>query len=316
VDRFGIGLLAIGMVSLQYVLEEGNRDGWFESPLITFLAVVAGIALVGFISHELETPHPVVELRVFKNRAYAAATTLNFLVGTALFAGSLLFSLYCGTIMHYRALDIGRIFLLGTWVQLLIFPVVGRLVTKIDARLLLVVSTVGIVASLWLNAHLTTDAGTKDLVAPLFVRAIGTGFGFVPLTMLGVASLSPAQRPGGTALFNLTRELGASIGTAWMSTMLDRLSKQNFNFMTSHVTVASSTLVEQASLLAHGPGARLPFPDDSALAVLKGRIAQQALLRAFNGSFLLLALAFLCVSWVILFMRAPQRGLKVDTNAH
>lgn len=316
VDRFGIALLAVGMVCLQYVLEEGNRDGWFESPTITLLAVVAGIALIGFISHELETPHPVVELRVFKNRAYAAATTLNFLVGTALFAGSLLFSLYCGTIMHYRALDIGRVFLLGTWVQILIFPVVGKLVTKIDPRLLLVASTFGIVTSLWLNAHLTTEASTRDLVAPLFVRALGTGFGFVPLTLLGVASLSPAQRPGGTALFNLTRELGASIGTAWMSTMLDRLSKQNFNFMTSHITVASQALAEQSYALEHGPGARLPFPGDSSLALLKARILQQALLRAFNASFLLLAIAFLGVCWVILFMRSPPRGLKVDPNAH
>ena len=316
VDRFGIALLGIGMVCLQYVLEEGNRDGWFESRTITLLAVIAGIALVGFVSHELEAPHPVVELRVFRNRAYAAATTLNFLVGTAIFAGSLLFSLYCGTIMHYRALDIGRIFLMGTWIQLLIFPMVGRLVTKIDARLLLVISTAGIVTSLWLNAHLTADAGTRDLVAPLFVRAIGTGFGFVPLTLLGVASLSPAQRPGGTALFNLTRELGASIGTAWMSTLLDRSSKQNFNFMTSHVTVASQSLIEQSSLLVHGPGARLPFPEDSALSLLKSRIAQQALLRAFNSSFSMLALTFLAVSWVIVFMRAPRPGVTVDPNAH
>src|SRR5258708_21166542 len=108
VDRFGIGLLAVGMVSLQYVLEEGNRNDWFEDRTIAFLAVVAAIALIGFVSHCLAAGHPVVDLRVFKNRAYAAATTLNFLVGTAIFAGSVLLSLYCGTILHYRALAIGR----------------------------------------------------------------------------------------------------------------------------------------------------------------------------------------------------------------
>ena len=109
---------------------------------------------------------------------------------------------------------------MGTWIQLLLFPVVGKLVTRIDPRLLLVVSIAGIFTSLWLNAHLTAEVSLGQVAFPLFVRAIGTGFGFVPLTMLGVASLPPAQRPGGTALFNLTRELGASIGTAWMSTML------------------------------------------------------------------------------------------------
>ena len=89
-----------------------------------------------------------MDLRVFRNRAYAAATALNFLIGTAIFAGSVLLSLYCGTILHYRALDIGRVFLMGSWIQLFIFPVVGRLVTKVDPRLLLVVANAGTVSKI------------------------------------------------------------------------------------------------------------------------------------------------------------------------
>ena len=316
VDRFGIALLAIGMVSLQYVLEEGNRNGWFDDPLITLLAVVAAIALTGFISHELETPHPVVDLRVFANRGYAAATTLNFLVGTAIFAGSLLLSLYCGTIMHYRALEIGRVFLFGSWIQILIFPLAGRLVTRVDPRRLLVIANLGIFTSLWLNAHLTNDASLSTIVRPLFIRAIGTGFGFVPLTFLAVASLTPAQRPAGTALFNLTRELGASIGTAWMSTMLDRSSKRNFTFITSHVDAFSAQAADQLQQLAHGPGARLADPTTSALAILQQRISGQALLRAFNGNFMSLAIAFFLASGLILLMKRPQPSVVVDTNSH
>jgi DHA2 family multidrug resistance protein len=128
-----------------------------------------------------------------------------------------------------------------------------------------------------------------------------------------VASLPPSQRPGGTALFNLTRELGASIGTAWMSTMLDRESKRSFNFITSHVDAYSSTVQDQLSLLEHGPGARLADGHDAALAVLRQRISQQALLHAFNHNFLLLAFAFAGASWLVLLMRRPDaRG--VDTK--
>jgi DHA2 family multidrug resistance protein len=315
VDRAGIGLLAVGMVSLQYVLEEGNRDDWFESRLITLLAVVAGISLIGFVSHELEVAHPVVDLRVFKNHAYAAATTLNFLIGTAVFAGSLLLSLYCGTIMRYRALDIGRVFLLGSWIQLLIFPLAGRLVMRMDPRLLLVVANAGIFTSLWLNGHLTGDASLPVIVKPLFIRAIGTGFGFVPLTLLGVASLPPSQRPGGTALFNLTRELGASIGAASMSTLLDRESKRAFTAITSHVDAYSPVLAEQAAALKGGPGSRVFDPDLGVLAVLHQRIAGQALLAAFNHCFLLLAFAFLGASWLILFMKRPPPRGAVDASA-
>jgi DHA2 family multidrug resistance protein len=180
---------------------------------------------------------------------------------------------------------------------------------------LLVIANAGIFTSLWLNAHLTADADLNAIVKPLFIRAIGTGFGFVPLTFLAVASLPPAQRPGGTALFNLTRELGASIGTAWMSTMLDRETKRSFTFLTSHVDAYSSVVAEQAALLEKGPGARLFDPPDAALAVLKMRIGQQALLRAFNGSFLMLALAFAAASWLILVMRRPKPGGAVDTKS-
>jgi DHA2 family multidrug resistance protein len=139
----------------------------------------------------------------------------------------------------------------------------------------------------------------------------------VPLTILGVASLPAAQRPGGTALFNLTRELGASIGTAWMSTMLDRETHRAFTFITSHVTDAAAAANEQLTALQHGPGARLWDPAAGALAVLQQRIAGQALLRAFNHNFLLLALSFACAGWLIILMRRPRPGVAVDAkDAH
>ena len=132
IDAWGAGLLGLGMVSLQYVLEEGNRDGWLESPLIALMLAVAVISLVTFVVHVLEVDNPIVDLRVFKSRTYAAATALNCLIGTVLFGGSFLYSLYCGAIMHYRALDIGLIFLKGSWIQLFLLPLIGRSIGKVD----------------------------------------------------------------------------------------------------------------------------------------------------------------------------------------
>jgi DHA2 family multidrug resistance protein len=295
------------MGSLQYVLEEGNRNGWFESTTIVVLACIAAVAIVAFISHELEIKHPVVDLRVFNNRGYAAATALSFLIGTALFAGSVMLSLYCGTIMHYRALDIGKLFLFATWIQLLIFPIVGRLIGRIDPRWLLLIANLGIFMSLWLNAHLTPAVDMHGLVVPLFVRAIGTGFGFVSITVLGVSALSPAQRPGGTALFNLTRELGASIGIAWMSTLLDSDAKRAFVGMTSHVDAMSPAFAEQRALFVRSVGTWLRDPDAAAVAVVGQRLQGQSLLYAFNHGFLLLAFAFLLGTLLIPLMRRPPR---------
>ena len=298
-------MLAIGMGSLQYVLEEGNRAGWFESATIIALACIAATAIVAFISHELETQYPVVDLRVFGNRGYAAATGLSFLIGTALFAGSVMLSLYCGAIMHYRALDIGKLFLMGTWIQLLLFPIVGRMIGKIDPRYLLLIANLAIFTSLWLNSRLTPAVDMHGLVVPLFIRAIGTGFGFVSITVLGVSALTPAQRPGGTALFNLTRELGASIGVAWMSTLLDSNTRRAYAAMTSHVTASSPIYLEQSAVFQHGPAAWLRDPAAATVAIVDQRLHGQALLYAFNHGFLLLACAFALGCLLIPLMRRP-----------
>src|SRR3569832_209740 len=109
IDVWGIALLATGMPALQYVLEEGNRDGWFASTTICVLAGVAAVALTTFIVHVLEAPSPIVDLREFKNRSYAAGTGINFLTGLALFASSYLFSLFCGSVMHYTTHDNNRV---------------------------------------------------------------------------------------------------------------------------------------------------------------------------------------------------------------
>src|ERR1700743_3245911 len=123
IDVFGIALLAVGMASLQYVLEEGNRDGWDTTPIMALIAVSA-ICLTTFFVHELETEYPVVDLRVFKNTSYSAGTAINFLLGLVLFAGNFLFALYCGTVMHYAALDIGKIFLVAGLIQIVVMPTI------------------------------------------------------------------------------------------------------------------------------------------------------------------------------------------------
>ena len=149
--------------ALQYVLEEGNREDWFDSAAITVLAVVAGVALITFIVHELETPNPVVDLRVFANRSYSAATGLNFLMGTALFSGSFLFSLFCGSVMRYSALDIGLLVPQGQRHPDRLMPLIGRFGGKMDGRVLVASASWACSLSLWTNGHLTTAADEAAL---------------------------------------------------------------------------------------------------------------------------------------------------------
>jgi DHA2 family multidrug resistance protein len=313
IDGRGIALLAVGMVSLQYVLEEGNRDGWFEDPRIVVLACAAAICLVTFVVHELEIEHPVVDFRVFKNISYAAASGLNFLIGTALFAGSFLYSLFCGTVLHYEAMDIGLLFLRGSWIQVFIMPLVGRLIGKVDTRLLIAFGTVGLVASLWLNGHLTQLADTHALTMPLFVRSLALGFAFVPLSVVALSGLSPRQRGSAAGLFNLTRELGGSIGTAWMSTMLTNNAHQ---FRTDLARYADpyNPLFQEQLRQAQGAVARLPDPIQSGYALMASRLDAQALIRAFNTGFLVLAGVF-ALSFVLVFFLQKPKGNPAEAAA-
>src|SRR5215813_2764082 len=216
IDSTGIGLLAIGMASLQYVLEEGNREGWTESTRILVLGGLAAIAIVTFIVHELETPNPVVDLRVFKNRSYAAGTGLNFLLGLAVFGAAYLFSLFCGAVMHYQALAIGRVFLLAGASQIFLMPLIGKLANRVDPRLMLVWGVAFTTLSQLVASHLTSEAEFVDLVWPNMIRSFGLAFVFIPVSVAALSDLPLAQRGNAAGLFNLTRELGGSLGTAWM----------------------------------------------------------------------------------------------------
>jgi DHA2 family multidrug resistance protein len=313
IDRWGVALLGVGMVSLQYVLEEGNRDGWLESPLIAFMLVVAVISLVTFVVHELEVDNPVVDLRVFKSRAYTAATILNFLIGTVLFGGSFLYSLYCGTIMHYRALDIGLVFLKGSWIQLFLLPIVGRTLGKVDSRYFIFFGLVGVTLSTVLNANLTPAADSFTMTMPIFIRAVSLSFCFVPLTVVALSGLPPRERGSATGLFNATRELGGSIGTAWMSSRLAANAKVHYTYVASHVDAYGSVAQEQLRTMQGGFTGRVADPVAASYGAMSGRMNLQALSMAFSDGFSTLAALFLISLVVVFFLAKPQAS--VDTSA-
>lgn len=314
VDRFGIALLAMGMVSLQYVLEEGNREGWMESEHIVVAGIVALASLVSFVVHELETEHPVVDLSVFRYRGYAAATALNFLVGTALFAGSFLFSLFAGTIMRYSALQIGMLFLVGSSIQLFMLPLAGKLVGKVDARLLIALGIGGVAASLFLNGQLTTASDGAGLTLPIFVRSTFLGFAFVPLQVVAMTEVKPHEQGSASGLFNLTRELGGTIGTAWMSTALTNHTALYESTMSASVGVGSDAAREQLALMMRGPGAMTSDALAAAYRFLDTRIAREALVRSFGDGFTELAIVFL-LALGLLALLDSGRGKAVDLTA-
>jgi DHA2 family multidrug resistance protein len=305
VDSKGIGLLVVGMATLQYVLEEGHRDNWFDSRLITLLSVIAGISLITFVIHELETPNAVVDFRVFANRSYAAATGLNFAIGMTLFAAMFMFSLYCGTVMHYSALDIGLLFLKGSAIQLVLMPIIGKLMSRVDPRPLVLLGGVVVIYSLYLNSNLTNLADERALLFTVFVRACGLGFIFAPLNVTALSDIPARQRGNAAGLFNLTRELGGSIGTAWMSTRLDYNIKQNFTVLSRNVSLFDNETLEALGQVRRFLLGQVPDVLTASYSTLLMRISQQSLVRAFSQNFATLGVVFVSLLGLVLLLRRP-----------
>ncbi|MFO0738492.1 MAG: DHA2 family efflux MFS transporter permease subunit [Labilithrix sp.] len=308
IDVFGIVLLAAGMASLQYALEEGNRDGWTESTLIVVLFAVAATSLVTFVVHELETPHPVVDLRIFKNRTYAASTGINLMMGLALFSGNFLFALYCGAVLHYQALDIGKVFLYSGAFQIFLMPLVGRFGGKIDARKMLAVGITGVAISLFMNAHLTERSGFGDLVQSMFVRSLSLAFVFIPISVVALSDIPAPQRGNATGLFNLTRELGGSIGTAWMGLLVDRATTRNAAYLAENVTPYNPLTQETIGAVRGSLGTQTYTADLVPESILALKVKLQALVLAFQSGFLHATAVFLSCLVLLLLLKKPKTG--------
>ncbi len=310
-DRYGIALLAVGMATLQYVLEEGNHEGWFDSTLIMVLAAIAAVSLITFIVHELEAPNPVVDLRVFANRSYAAATGINFLIGTALFSGGFLFSLYCGTVLHFKALDIGLLFLKGSAIQLVLMPIVGRFIGRVDGRFMVGFGVMVITYSLFLNSQFTAASSDTQLIKTVFIRAVGLCFIFVPLSVMALSNLPAAQRGNATGLFNLTRELGGSIGTAWMSSMLAHSTARHYQYLTENVNRFSTIARDQLQMTTAALGWKFADPESGVLTLIQGRMNTQALIKAFSENYMILVAVFGASMLLIFLLQKPKGAVDL-----
>src|SRR2546422_6340111 len=207
VDYLGLALLAIGIGTLQTMLERGERLSWFESREVTTLAVISVVSLVSFIWHELTTEHPVVDLRILKSRQLAVGVVFGMTLGICLYATIFVLPVYLQSLQGFTAEQTGFVILPGALASAFTMAVMGRTAGKFDGRLSIVAGGGGVAASLWEHAPLTPHSGLPELFLPLVFPGGGAGFIFVALTNLALADLPMSKIPNGTGLFNLMRQL-------------------------------------------------------------------------------------------------------------
>jgi DHA2 family multidrug resistance protein len=309
IDIIGILLLALTVGSLQWMLERGERYDWFESRFVTTLAVVALLSGIGLIWRELTTDEPVIDFSVLKSRQLATGVTFAAALGLSLYGGVFVLPIFLQSLHGFTAWQTGKVILPGALASAFTMAIVGRNAQKLDARYTIVAGSGLFMASMWQMSRITLDSGTGDLFWPLVLRGIGLGLIFVPLTNASMAELSVRQLAQGTGLYNLTRQLGGSLGIALMATLLSRFTATRHAVLTEHVgaiDVASQARLDMITrgLMAHGINPLVA--KQQALFILDRQISAQASVLAFSKIYLLNGIILLCALPLLLFWKTGR----------
>ena len=311
IDYWGIGLLAVGIGALQFVLDKGQEDDWFSSTHIVLLSLVAGVCLVALIAHELTTKDPVVDLRVFNERSYAVGVFLMTVLGFVLYGSLVLLPIMLQTVLGYPPLQAGIAMAPRGMGSFVFMPFVGILTGHVDSRKLLFAGLViGGATLIWLG-QLNLQAGYWDIFWPQWTQGMAMGLLFVPLTTVTMAGIEREKMGNATSLFNLMRNLGGSIGIATTSTMLARDQVRVATVLGTNMTpydVATQSRLQMLTNAFMAAGADATTALHRAQAALMGEVHQQAAMVSFVHIFQLLGGMFIVLSPLVLLMRTPKGG--------
>ncbi len=312
VDWGGIALLAVGLGSLQYVLEEGNQDDWFESATITRLAILAVVCIVSLIAWELSprNRHPVVNFRVLRHWNLSGSLILFIALGFGLYGGVFLFPLFVQDVLGFTATITGLVMLPGGIATGVSAILCGRLLNGrkqlIHPRYLIIFGMTMFVTAMWSLGHLTTMSGEPDTRTALIIRGLGLGFLFLPITLAAFSQLKGAEIAQGAALMNLMRQLGGSFGIAVLGTYLTNRTQVHQTFLGSNIYSGNAMYEQRLRMLTGGLVSRgydLASAKAAALHLIAGTVQVQATTQAFNDAFQLVAIVVVLVSPLVFLLR-------------
>jgi DHA2 family multidrug resistance protein len=311
IDYWGIGYLALGIGALQIMLDKGQEEDWFASHFILILGILCVGGLVFFLVRELTTEHPVVDLRIFKNRTYATGVFLMTVLGFVLYGSTVLLPLWLQTLMGYSALEAGMAMLPRGLGSFLFMPIVGILMGKIEARKLLASGLVIASFSIYQLSKLNLNAGYWDIFWPQFLQGASMGLLFVPLTTITNGLIPKEQMGNATSLFNLMRNIGASVGIASVTAIAARHSQIHLNELSKNVSAsnpAAQSMLQGIKQAAMARGMDAATATKQAYAGIFGMVQRQASMMSYIDVFFLLAIMFAACLPLILLMKKPPKG--------
>jgi DHA2 family multidrug resistance protein len=312
IDYIGLSLVALGLGTLEVVLDKGQEADWFHASYIVWFSIVAAASLVSFVVWEWNHPHPVVDVRMFKNRNFAASNVMMLTLGMALFGSTVLLPQYMQVIMGYSAQDSGMALSPGGFVVIMLLPLVGTLVSKVDPRALIGFGFIVLSASLLYMTtplHPTIDFRTAMLLR--VYQSVGMAFLFVPINTLVYIGVPLEKNNAVSGIVNLSRNMGGDIGIAFVTTFIVRRSQAHQAMLSAHTTPYNPAFAAKLRALAAAiehTGTSAADATHKAMGALYGQLFQQATTLAYLDALRVLGIVTALMVPLLLFTEKPKGG--------
>ena len=248
-DWFGFAAMAGFLGSLEYVLEEGPRNDWLQDESIFFFAIVCVVSAVVFFYRALTQKEPIVDIRAFTDRNFALGCMFSFCVGIGLYGLTYIYPRYLAEVRGYSALMIGETMFVSGAAMFVSAPIIGRLMTKVDLRLMIATGLIVFAVSSWMMTGITRDYDFYELLVPQILRGVGIMMAMVPVNNIALGTLPPERMKNASGLFNLTRNLGGAVGLAVINTVLDSRTDLHIARLHEKVNWGNATAVETLNML-------------------------------------------------------------------
>jgi DHA2 family multidrug resistance protein len=309
-DWFGLAIMAIFLMSMQYVVEEGASENWFEDGLILWLTVLAVVTGVTFIWRSLTYYRPIVQLRAFRDRNFTLGIMMTAVSGGALYGGTFLMPLFLGRIRQYSAAEVGTTMLVSGLAMFLTGPLVGRWVRAVDPRIPMVCGFLMIAYGMWLGHGVTADWGFWEFASLQAFRGCGVMIAMIATTQLTMSTLEQQMVKDASGFVNLSRNVGGAIGMAMLSTTLSTQTAVHMGALTSRISIASSQAQDMLSgLTMRFQQMGVTDPEGAAYKAFHAMIQKQASILAFGDAFVMLAVGGAVAAGLAL-LSAPKKAAQ------
>ncbi|HKN17033.1 MAG TPA: DHA2 family efflux MFS transporter permease subunit [Candidatus Sulfotelmatobacter sp.] len=311
IDYIGLGFVALGLGTLQVVLDKGQRDDWFESHFIVILSLIAAVSLIFVIFWEWKHKDPIIDLHLFRDRTFGISNLLMFMLGFALLGSTLLLPLFMQTLLGYTAERSGLALMPGGFTIMLLLPLVGFLLSRYSPRWLLVFGLVMLSASLFNMTRFDLQIDFHTAAMARVLQAAGMAFLFVPINTAAYAFLPRDKNNAASGLMNLARNIGGSVGISLVTTLLDRRTQVHLNDLSRHLSASNpafQSMLQGTSQAMRTHGANAAFATQQAYAMIEGTVQRQATMLAYLDDFRFLAWAILAMVPLVFLMKKSKPG--------